>query len=138
MGDMIYLDNAATSFPKADEIHEKMVEFYRTCGVNPGRTGCDAAVQAEDMIHNTRIKLSRFFNESLYAGGGSKDPNRLVFTMNATHSLNLILKGVLKPGDHVVTTYLEHNSVIRPVNHMVKEGIEATYVRPDGEGCPGG
>jgi cysteine desulfurase family protein len=86
------------------------------------------------MIHNTRKKLTRFFNPSLFAAGKEKDPNRLVFTMNATMSLNLVINGTVGPGDHVVTTMTEHNSVIRPVNHKVKEGAEATFVKPDAEG----
>jgi len=132
--DFIYLDNAATTFPKPDEMHDAMSSFYRNYGVNPGRTGCDLALKAEEMIHGTRKKLTAFFNQSLVESGIKKDPNRLIFTSNATDSLNLILKGTVGPGDHVVTTWLEHNSVIRPINHLVKLGAEATYVKPDGEG----
>jgi cysteine desulfurase/selenocysteine lyase len=134
MSDIIYLDNAATSFPKPDVVHDTVRDFYRNNGVNPGRTGCDLAIKAEQMIHGTRKKFSAFFNESLVKAGIEKDPNRLVFTMNATMSLNLIINGTVGPGDHIVTTVLEHNSVIRPVNHKVKEGSEATYVKPDEEG----
>ena len=134
MHDVIYLDNAATSFPKPDLVHDRMMSFYRTCGVNPGRSGCDMALEAEHMVSGCRRKLSEFFNASLVGAGKKKDPDRLVFTLNATHSLNLILRGTVGPGDHVVTTWLEHNSVIRPVNHLVKLGAEATFVRPDGEG----
>ncbi|MGE5235994.1 MAG: aminotransferase class V-fold PLP-dependent enzyme [Acidobacteriota bacterium] len=133
MDGLIYLDNAATSFPKPEEVHVFMGTFYRTCGVNPGRSGCDMALQAEEMIAGTRRKLTALFNPGVRTGA-AKDPNRLVFTSNATHSLNLILKGTLAPGDHVVTTWMEHNSVIRPVNHLVKQGVEATFVRPDGDG----
>ncbi len=134
MQNIIYLDNAATSFPKPDSVHDAVREFYRSYGVNPGRTGCDLALHAEEMIHNTRKRLSAFFNASLVRAGKTKDPNRLVFTLNATMSLNLIINGTIGPGDHVVTTMVEHNSVIRPVNHKVLEGAEATFVRPDGEG----
>lgn len=134
MEQLVYLDNAATSFPKPDVVHDTVRDFYRQNGVNPGRTGCDLALNAEHMIHGTRQRLSALFNKSLVAAGIEKDPNRLVFTMNATMSLNLIINGMLKPGDHVVTTKLEHNSVIRPVNHKVKDGAEATFVVPDGEG----
>jgi len=134
MSEIIYLDNAATSFPKPDVVHDTVRDFYRDNGVNPGRTGCDLAINAEQMIHGTRKKFSAFFNESLVNAGVEKDPNRLVFTMNATMSLNLIINGTLGPGDHVVTTVLEHNSVIRPVNHKVRDGAEATYVEPDAEG----
>jgi len=134
MGDLIYLDNAATSFPKPDVTHDTARDFYRENGVNPGRTGCDMALRAEEMIHATRKLLSDFFNPSLVAAGTPKDPNRLVFTLNATMSLNLIINGLVEPGDHVVTTALEHNSVIRPVNHRVRAGAQATFVSPDAEG----
>jgi cysteine desulfurase family protein len=134
MEQLVYLDNAATSFPKPDVVHDTVRDFYRQNGVNPGRTGCDLALNAEHMIHGTRQRLSALFNKSLVDAGIEKDPNRLVFTMNATMSLNLIINGMVNSGDHVVTTMLEHNSVIRPVNHKVKDGAEATYVVPDGEG----
>ena len=134
MEEIIYLDNAATSFPKPDIVHDTVRDFYSKSGVNPGRTGCDLALNAEQMIHGTRTRLSMFFNQSLADAGESKDPNRLVFTMNATMSLNLIINGTVDPGDHVVTTKLEHNSVIRPVNHRVLAGAEATYVTLDSDG----
>jgi cysteine desulfurase family protein len=131
---IIYLDNAATSFPKPDIVHDTVREFYSTKGVNPGRTGCDLAIAAEEMIYGTRRAFSEFFNRSLVDSGRVKDPNRLVFTMNATMGLNLIINGTVRPGDHVITTMVEHNSVIRPVNHKVREGAEATFVVPDSEG----
>ena len=134
MEGIIYLDNASTSFPKPDVVHDAVRDFYSRNGVNPGRTGCHLAINAEQMIHNTRKQLSAFFNRSLTEAAKTKDPNRLVFTLNATMSLNLIINGTVSPGDHVVTTMLEHNSVIRPVNHKVREGAEATFVAPDGEG----
>jgi cysteine desulfurase / selenocysteine lyase len=134
MDGIIYLDNAATSFPKPDSVHDTVREFYRCNGVNPGRTGCDLALRAESMIHETRRKLSALFNPSLVAAGRPKDPNRLVFTLNATMGINLVVNGMVAAGDHVVTTVLEHNSVIRPVNHKVLEGAEATFVKPDAEG----
>ena len=134
MQGIIYLDNAATSFPKPDEVHDAVRDFYSKYGVNPGRSGCDLGMSAEQMIHGTRKHLSAFFNPSLAAAGRAKDPNRLVFTLNATMSLNLIINGTVGPGDHLVTTKVEHNSVIRPVNHRVLDGAEATFVAPDGEG----
>jgi cysteine desulfurase family protein len=134
MPDIIYLDNAATTFPKPDVMHQAVHDFYRAYGVNPGRTGCDLALHAEQMIHGTRRKFSAFFNPSLVEAGKEKDPNRLVFTANATMGLNLLVNGRVGPGDHVVTTMVEHNSVIRPVNQKVREGAEATFVAPDGEG----
>lgn len=135
MDRLIYLDNAATTFPKPDVVHDTVREFYRNNGVNPGRTGCDMALRAEAMIHDTRKRLSDFFNPSLAGNGKGKDPNRLVFTLNATMSLNLIIAGRVGRGDHVVTTRAEHNSVIRPVNHRVRDGgAEATFVALDSEG----
>ena len=134
MDRIIYLDNAATTFPKPDIVHDTVREFYSTKGVNPGRTGCDLAICAGEMVDSTRKGFSEFFNKSLVDSGKTKDPNRLVFTMNATMSLNLIINGMVKPGDHVITTMVEHNSVIRPVNHKVRDGAEATYIVPDSEG----
>jgi cysteine desulfurase family protein len=134
MDGIIYLDNAATSFPKPDIVHDAVRDFYKQKGVNPGRTGCDIAIEAGQMIDGTRKMYSEFFNKSLIETGKTKDPDRLVFTMNATMSLNLIINGMVNSGDHVVTTKVEHNSVIRPVNHKVKAGAEATYVAPDSEG----
>jgi cysteine desulfurase / selenocysteine lyase len=131
---IVYLDNAATSFPKPDVVHDAVRNFYSRNGVNPGRTGCDLALNAEQKIHETRKRLSAFFNDSLVRGGIDKDPNRLVFSMNATMGLNLIINGTVNSGDHIVTTKLEHNSVIRPVNHKVRDGAEATYVTPDSDG----
>jgi cysteine desulfurase / selenocysteine lyase len=135
MDEVVYLDNAATSYPKPDRVHEAVRDFYGKYGVNPGRTGCDLALTAEQMIHDTRRRLSNFFNQSLVAASKTKDPNRLVYTLNATMSLNLIINGTVRAGDHIVTTMVEHNSVIRPVNHMVRDGgATATFVKPDGEG----
>ncbi len=132
--EIIYLDNAATTFPKPEIVHDTVYDFYIANGVNPGRTGCDLALMAEEMILGTRRRLSNFFNGSLLRAGKKKDPNRLVFTLNATMSLNLIFNGTLRLGDHVVTTALEHNSVIRPVNHKIRQGVEASFVAPDAEG----
>ncbi len=130
----IYLDNAATSFPKPEVVREAMGSFCRQSGVNPGRSGCDLGLRAEAMVFSTRRQLSEFFNGSLVEAGRPPDPNRLCFTSNATASLNLIVNGVLLSGDHVVTTVVEHNSVIRPVNHATRRGVEATYVDSDDEG----
>ncbi len=134
MESIIYLDNAATSFPKPAEVHDFMSSFYRHFGVNPGRTGADMALKAEELIHSTRTRLTNFFNPSLAKAGVKKDPNRLIFAANATAALNLLLQGTISSGDHVVTTWTEHNSVIRPINHLVQRGAQATFVRPDAEG----
>jgi cysteine desulfurase family protein len=128
MKDHYYLDNAATSWPKPETVYSTMDQFFRHYGVNPGRAGHELAVEAERMITETRRLLAAFFN---YRG----DPSRVVFTQNATDSLNMALYGVLAEGDHVVTTRLEHNSVLRPLNHLQRDhGIDVTYVGRDAQG----
>jgi len=127
--ELIYLDNAATSWPKPDNVYKFMVDFYRSCGVNPGRSGFDKAIEAGNLVEDLRLRLTRFF------GGDEATPERLCFGYNATDALNLIIQGSLTAGDHVVTTNLEHNSVIRPINHLVRDGgVTATYVPFDGDG----
>ncbi len=127
--DLIYLDNAATSWPKPDNVYKYMIDFYRDCGVNPGRSGFDKAIEAGNILENLRLRLTRFF------GGDEDTPQRLCFGYNATDALNIILQGTLNSGDHVVTTNVEHNSVIRPINHLVRDnGVEATFVPFDKNG----
>ena len=132
---MIYLDNSATSYPKPTEVYDFMDHFYRTHGVNPGRSGFDAAIETGELVSDTRKMLTQLFN-----GGG--DPNRLTFSYNATDSLNIILQGLAyaNPGAHVITTMLEHNSVLRPLYVMEQRGLitvtylpfdERGYVNPD-------
>jgi cysteine desulfurase family protein len=127
--EIIYLDNAATTWPKPESVYAAMVDNYRRLGVNPGRSGYDKAIEAGDFLHALRRRLTRFF------GGDEDVPERLCFGYNATDALNLIVLGLVSRGDHIVTTNLEHNSVIRPVNHMVRDGgAEATYVPFDADG----
>jgi cysteine desulfurase / selenocysteine lyase len=121
--EMIYLDNAATSWPKPESVYRFMNDFYRSTGANPGRSGYDMAIEAGVLQDQLRKRLTHFF------GGDDDTPERLCFGYNATDALNLILFGLLSRGDHVVTTNLEHNSVIRPINHLVRDsGVEATFV----------
>ncbi len=112
---MIYLDNAATSFPKPEQVFQAMDSFARSSAANPGRSGHRRAVEAEAMINETRRLLARLF--------GFSRPERIVFTLNATDALNMAIKGVLRPGDHVITSVLEHNSVSRPLNQMERDGV---------------
>ena len=129
MEELIYLDNAATGWPKPPGVYDFMIDFYRSCGVNPGRSGFDKAIEAGNIIENLRKRLTKFF------GGDEEIPERLCFTYNATDALNLLIMGLVDPGDHVVTTNVEHNSVIRPVNHLVRDGIaEVTYIPFNGQG----
>ncbi len=121
--DLIYFDNAATVWPKPERVYRFMDHFYRTQGVNPGRSGYDLAIEAGSLLTRLRERLTKFF------GGDEDTPERLIFSYNVTDALNLIIPGLLAAGDHVITTNLEHNSVIRPVNHMVRDyGCEATYL----------
>ena len=126
---LIYLDNAATVWPKPEPVYKFMDEFFRTMGVNPGRSGYDLAIEAGSVLDRTRKRLTKFF------GGDEDTPERLVFGYNVTDALNLAIPGLVHPGDHIITTNLEHNSVIRPVNHMVRDfGAEATYLPFDAAG----
>jgi len=127
MDRLIYLDNAATTFPKPASVLQKMVETYARIGVSPGRGNYDLAAEAEELVHRTRQKVARFF--------GSSDPDRVIFTGNATDALNIALQGLLHSGDHVVSTRLEHNSVLRPLYHLRRKGIiEYDLVPFDGKG----
>jgi cysteine desulfurase family protein len=126
MGELIYLDNGATSFPKPEEVYVYMDSFYRRFGVNPGRSGYDLCLEAGAVVDNTRKMLTAFFH--------GKDPNRLCFSYNATDALNLILFGMLRSGDHAVSTTIEHNSVLRPLYHLSREGVEVDYVPFNGKG----
>lgn len=130
--DLIYLDNAATSFPKPPEMIENMALFYQNYGASPGRSGFDMSKLASDMVDDTRKQLAHLF--------GGDDYNKLIFCTNATEALNLAIFGSLNENDHVITTLLEHNSVLRPLNYLIKEKkITVDYLvpGPDGKVCPG-
>jgi cysteine desulfurase/selenocysteine lyase len=112
---MIYLDNAATSFPKPEPVYQALDRFARTTLANPGRAGHRMAVAAERALDATRHALNQFF--------GGAGPERWVFTLNGTDALNLAIKGTVQAGDHVVTTDLEHNSVSRPLVALERAGV---------------
>ncbi len=124
---MIYFNNAATTYPKPEIVYQEVDNFFRQEGVNPGRSQDVKTMNINRRIFNTREKIAQFF--------GIKDSSRFIFTSGATESLNLAIKGSLSKNDHVVTTKLEHNSVIRPLNKLKKEGqITVTYLDFDEEG----
>ena len=126
---LIYFDNASTSWPKPESVYRFMTDFYRTTGVSPGRSGHELGIEAGRLLDDLRLRLTRFF------GGDEDAPERLCFGYNATDALNLIIPGLLSAGDHVVTTELEHNSVIRPINHLARDGgVQATFVPFDAAG----
>ncbi|GAW93658.1 aminotransferase class V-fold PLP-dependent enzyme [Calderihabitans maritimus] len=122
---MIYLDNAATTWPKPPEVWQAMENALKI-SANPGRGGHRLALDAGRIVFEAREKLANFF--------GVKDPNHIVFTSNATEALNLGIKGLLRPGDHAITSSMEHNSVIRPLNELRKKGVEVTVVECDSQG----
>lgn len=118
-----YLDNASTSFPKPPCVPQAVYRYMCDCGSNIGRGGYDAAYSAEELVFETRERLCALF--------GAQDARCAVFTPNITASLNLLIKGFLKPGDHVLVSSMEHNAVMRP---LVQLGVEFDRVPCDGEG----
>jgi cysteine desulfurase/selenocysteine lyase len=127
MSDLIFLDNGATSYPKPEEVYTFMDHFYRNFGVNPGRSGYDLCMETGELVEKTRAMMTKLFNGT--------DPNRLCFSYNSTDALNLIINGLLKEGDHAITTNVEHNSVLRPLYHLYKyTGVELDYIPFDSKG----
>src|SRR5215475_10813883 len=111
---MIYLDNAATSFPKPEVVYQALDRFARQDLANPGRAGHKMALAAERALDDTRHLLNQFFH--------GEGPERFIFTLNCTDALNMAFKGILADGDHVITTDLEHNSVSRPLRALELAG----------------
>lgn len=119
---MIYLDNAATSWPKPESVYQTMDEFLRVKGGNPGRGSHSLAAAAREVVEETRMLVARLINAS--------EKERVIFTLNCTDSLNLGLKGLLRPGDHVITSRIGHNSVVRPLTKLEQQGIKITRLPP--------
>lgn len=117
---MIYLDNAATSWPKPDETWRAMEHFMRHVGANPGRSGHRLAIDAARILLDARESIADLL--------GADDPLRVIFARNATEALNMAICGLLRPGDHVVTSSMEHNSVMRPLRNMERNGVKVTEV----------
>lgn len=126
MSNLIYIDNGATSFPKPEVVYSYMDYFYRNFGVNPGRSGYDLCLEAGTIVDGTRKMMASLFN--------GRDPSRLCFSANSTDALNLIIFGMLKPGDHAISTVLDHNSVLRPLYHLAQDGVDVDLVPFDGAG----
>ena len=122
---MIYLDNAATTLHKPEAVKKAVAEAFDMMG-NAGRGASDPALDASRIIYGTREKLARFFH--------AENANRIVFTANSTESLNIAVKGLISPGDHVITTVLEHNSVLRPLYECRENGAEITVLGCDEKG----
>jgi cysteine desulfurase family protein len=125
---MIYVDNAATSWPKPESVYTTTDWFFRNKAGNPGRGSHSLATAANEVIQETRVLIGRLINTS--------STYRIFFTLNCTDSLNIGLKGLLKPGDHVITDSIGHNSVLRPLKKLEKQGVALTMLRPSVEtGC---
>ena len=124
---MIYLDNAATSWPKPPQVLKDMANVLEYAGGNPGRSGHRLSIAAARVVYQTREKVASLFN--------IRDPLRVIFTCNATHAINIAIAGLLKPGDHVVVSSMEHNAVMRPLRSMEKRGLKLDVVpcAPDGD-----
>ena len=116
----IYLDQASTSFPKAPGTAEAVSRYMTECGCNVSRGGYAGAYSAEEMVYDTRSLICRLF--------GGSDPKNVIFTKNVTESLNILIKGLLRPGDHVLVSAMEHNAVMRPLVQLEKAGIRITRI----------
>ncbi len=123
----IYLDNAATSFPKPEPVYDAIDRYNRRLGATAGRGAYASGIAAADVVHQCRLNLARLFH--------AESPNCFAFTYNGTDALNMALHGVLKPGDHVVTTVVEHNSILRPLRTLADRGVTVSFVDCDDTGC---
>lgn len=127
MSSRCYLDNAATSWPKPEGVLAAMDRYHRELGVAAGRGATRAASEVDATIARCRQRAAQFFN--------AESSDRILFTFNGTDSLNVAIHGVLKPGDHVVSSTLEHNSVLRPLSELRRRiGIETTFIEPEANG----
>ncbi len=122
MRKLIYLDNAATSFPKPTSVVEAMVRYMNEAGANPGRAGHPLALEAQHIVETAREDLAGFFNID--------EPSRIAFTLNVTEALNMVIRGYVRPGDHVVTSAMEHNSVMRPLAWLEERGDITLDIAP--------
>jgi cysteine desulfurase family protein len=123
----IYLDNAATSYPKPESVYAAVDHYQRNIGVAVGRGAYREAVAAQRIVDQCRQSIARLI--------GAESPDRIIFTLNGTDSLNLALMGICRPGDHVITSEFEHNSVLRPLRWLQDHrGIDVTMLRPGADG----
>ncbi|HDP70032.1 MAG TPA: aminotransferase class V-fold PLP-dependent enzyme [Actinobacteria bacterium] len=123
----IYFDNAATSYPKPPCALEACKDFTERVGANPGRSGHRLSVEAGRILYDARASLAELFN--------IEDPLQIIFTYNATYAVNVALFGLLKPGDHVITSSIEHNAIARPLRYLESQGVELMRVPVDPKSC---
>lgn len=129
MNKKIYLDNASTTFPKPKQVPDAMYHYMTEMGSNINRGCYDSAYQLEEIVYETRQMLCDLFH--------GEDSRNVIFTKNITESLNIILKGFLKSGDHILVSSMEHNAIMRPLLQLVKEGVSFTRIpcQRDGSLC---
>jgi cysteine desulfurase family protein len=123
---MIYLDNAATTYPKPEGVYRAVDHVLRNVGGNPGRASHRMALEASRIVFEAREAVADFI--------GAADSSRIVFTKNGTEAINIALKGLLRPPDHVVTTTFEHNAVANTMKSLAADGVSVTRVRPGPDG----
>jgi len=123
---MHYFDNAATSWPKPESVYKAVESTMRHNGASPGRSGHCLAKELDTLVETTRELLASFFN--------APDPRQVAFTFNGTDGLNMVIKGLLNPNEHAITSTVEHNSVSRPLRALSNSGVEVTYVQADSNG----
>lgn len=124
--ELVYLDNAATTFPKPEVVYDEVMKCMKEYGANPGRSGHRLALEAGRVIYDARETISEMFN--------IENAMNIAFASNGTDALNTAIKGILKPGDHVITSTMEHNSVLRPLKALEKTGVELTIIECDKKG----
>src|SRR3954471_5584696 len=123
----IYLDNSATSWPKPESVYEAVDHYLREIGAPNGRSGYSHAQESNRIVDRARRGVAALI--------GARDPSHVVFGFNCTDVLNMAIRGIVRPGDHVVTTVCDHNSVLRPLRALAEDaGVEVTYVPCDGSG----
>jgi cysteine desulfurase family protein len=122
----VYLDNGATSYPKAPGVGEAVKHFLDDIGSNVNRSGYAASLAAEEIVFETRERLCRLFNFG--------QPENVIFTLNVTQALNYLIKGLLQPGDHCIVSSMEHNAVMRPLMQLKKRGVEFSRLQCDERG----
>ncbi len=122
----IYLDNAATSYPKPEAVYRAVMHAMREVGASPGRGGHRRSLEAGRIMFQAREAAAALFC--------APDSSRIIFTHSATEALNMALRGILEPGDHVVTTSMEHNSLARPLHLLQRQGVELAIVRAGADG----
>lgn len=122
----LYLDNAATTFPKPPSVYSAVEQAMRDIGASPGRGGYSRSLEASRLLYAARESVADLFNCS--------DPSRIIFTRNATEALNMAIFGLLRPGSHAITTSMEHNSVARPLYHAEQNGAQVTWIQASSDG----